>query len=287
MKALPVLLTGALVVAGGFAIHFTREREAGRGRLAALELQMQELELRNSTVLSRPLSLPFAPPIADSPAPGVSIQPAVEVPVVQVQSPDMTTRRREVGRTILNHGNPDLAEALGMTDDEAERLLDLLQTHVENIGALGLRGPDDNVAGTLEERTAVMVTRIQENEAELQAFLGNRYSRWKDYNEVRTAWQLRRDLRAELEAEGMPMTDTQSKALITGLVESVRIFNQERPGVSARLGVVSGGGLMLITSGQRQTLMDAGAPHLTPLQRESYRRVLDAAVAGRRTPGVF
>jgi hypothetical protein len=191
-------------------------------------------------------------------------------------SPEAAARMRLTTRALIEQSNPDIGEALGLTPEEERKLLDLLVTHQERTSAVFRTAPDGDTPATVEERGAALQARQQENDAELQAMLGSKYSQWKDYNESRAAWQQRRDLRAVLEANGMPMTEGQSRGLIAALSAEHRGINlqlreaasQSRP-VSERM--------RRYTPERRQQLLDAAAPHLGPQQLEGFRGMLERA----------
>lgn len=291
MKLLSLLLGIMLVVAGGTVIHFSREMAAGRQQVAQLKAQLEERDARIAAMTSASLSSPGVPaaipapqaarPVAES-SPSAPSTPAALATATQEflartqalsSSPEAVARSRLTMRTLLEQSNPDIGEALGLTPEEERKLLDLLASHQERTSAVFRNAP---VGASAEERGAVLQAKQQENDAELQAMLGSRYSQWKDYNESRQAWQQRRDLRAVLEASGMPMTDGQSKALISALSAEHRGINLQLREAASQSKPLSER-MRRYTPERRQQLLAAAAPHLGPQQLEGFRGMLERA----------
>lgn len=299
MKILSVLLGVALVAVGGLAIHLSREVDAGRQQIAGLKAQMQELEARIASQVAQPVPQLPAPvaaaalPATTAAEKAASSAPAAErasttavqemLATMQAQrsSPEAMAQRRITGRILIEGTNPDVREALGLTSDEADKLFDLLVTHQERTSELyPLAG---NSTMTPAERAAAVQARQRENEAELQAMLGSKYDQWKDYNETRAAWQQRRDLRAVLDAGGMPMTDAQSKSLIAALSAEQRSFTQQIRDAANQGRLPSSEIRARYSPERRQQYLDAAAPHLSPQQLEGYRGMLERAASQEQT----
>src|SRR5690606_15792096 len=156
-----------------------------------------------------------------------SLQGMLAAAQAQRSSPEAIARRRITGRMLIEGSNPAIGEALGLTAEQADKLLELLVTHRENSRAGFQSTTEGNLPTSVEERSARLLAQRQADEAELQAMLGSKYSQWKDYKETRQAWQQRRDLRAVLDAGGIPMSDAQSKSLIAALSAEQRDYSQQ------------------------------------------------------------
>lgn len=289
MKWLSLLLGVMLVVMGGALIHLSREVASGRQQIAQLKVQLEERDARNAVLAVAPPSSPNVPaaipelqaarPVAESSPPAPDNQAlmatATQDFITRVQalssSPEVMARSRQTMRTLLEQSNPDIGEALGLTPEEERKLLDLLVTNQERTTAAYRNAPE---GASAEERSAAIQARQQENEAELQAMLGSKYSQFKDYNESRQAWQQRRDLRAVLEASGMPMTDAQSKALIAALSTEHRVINQQLRDSASQNRSLSER-MRRYTPERRQQLLAAAVPHLSPQQLEGFRGLLE------------
>jgi hypothetical protein len=177
---------------------------------------------------------------------------------------------------LMASANPDVGEALGLTAEETNKLLELLATHQDSTSAVFNSSAEGNPPPSAEERSAALQAQQQANDAEMQAMLGSKYSQWKDYNETRSAWQQRRDLGAVLDAGGIPMTDAQSKSLITALATEQRYITQQNRD-AANQGRPFSESMVRYTPERRQRLLDAASLHLTPQQVEGYRGMLERA----------
>lgn len=291
MKILSALLGIALVVVGGAAIHFSRQVEAGRRHVAALEAQLQERDARIASLSATPPALSTdaviatasqpTTPAAASAAPAVArpesataIQSLLSTAQALSSSPEAMARRRLTTRMLMESVNPDIGEALELTPAEADKLLELLATHQESTSAVFRDPVDGTNPASVAERSAAVQELQRANDAELQAMLGSKYSQWQDYNESRQAWQQRRDLRAVLDAGGIPMTDAQSKSLIVALAAEQRSITQQNRAAASQVRPTSEV-MARYTPERRQQLLAAASAHLTPQQLEGYRGMLE------------
>lgn len=287
-----VVLGVALVVVGAAAIHFWREADAGRQQIAELTSQLDEqtaeltalraMRDRPAAVAVVPVPEPAAtaaatpaPPPAASPSPTIPL-PDMDAIRARMSSPEGLAQRRELGRLTMARVNPDLDEALGLTKEEADELIDMLAAHQDRQSEL-FSGSRENTQMTTQERSALLREGQLADEAELQNLLGSKYSRWQDYKETRTVWQHRRDLRAVLDAGGIPMTEAQGKSFIAALSVEQRSINQEiRASASPNRSIAE---TSRYTPERRQRLINSAAAYLSPQQLEGYRGMLDRAAA--------
>lgn len=181
--------------------------------------------------------------------------------------PETAARGRQLWRAMFEIMYPDLRQALDLTPEEADRLLDLLAAHqVANRGLLY----NDKSA---EERAAAIQQAQREQEPELQALLGIKYPQWQDYDETLPAWRLVRDLRASLDAAGMPLADAQAKPLVSALADVQRTYNQQvRSLVEAKSGKEA---LDRQKAERNNRFLQVAASHLPPGQFENFRAVLE------------
>lgn len=292
MKIVSVLLGIALVMVSGLAIHFSRQVEAERRHAAELRLQIDERDARIESfarTAAAPVGMAGPVPAPDTPireAPGASassaetaaIQDMLATMQAQNSSPEQVARRRVTGRVLMEGSNPDIDEALGLTPGEVDKLFDLLVTHQERSMAL-FQNPAERDRMSPEERSAAILAQQQSNEAELRTMLGSKYAQWQDYEETRSVWQQRRDLHAVLEAGGIPMTDAQSKALIAALSAEQRVLARQTREALANGPPPASEVRTRYTTANRQRLLTAAAPHLSPQQLEGYRGLLERAAA--------
>jgi hypothetical protein len=127
-----------------------------------------------------------------------------------------------------------------------------------------------------QDREARRRKTRETEDAELQALLGSKYVAWKDYQEILPAWVQRNDLRAVLDAAGVPVTEAQDDALINALSAEQRIINQTRTFTTQGN---SNGFLAQYTPENRQRLVDAVAPYMSPQQLDGYKRLLERKAA--------
>lgn len=275
----------ALVIAGGAAIHFRREAGKAREQIAHLEARISQdagvatqpvTQATQAPTFSDTIALPADTPAPASapaqPGPGVA-SPDLSALRAQVSSPETAARAQALVRTMFESNYPDLREVVGLSADEAEKLLALLAANNARLSdAVSSPG---NASISPQEGTRRMAEHREASEAAVQAMLGSKYSRWQEYEEARPAYQQRRDLRAVLDAAGTPMTDVQDKSLIAALSAEQRNFDQQ-----TRDAISQGKPFdpMARDNPERhQRLLDAAAPHLSPQQLESYRAMLDRA----------
>lgn len=298
MKIVSAILALALVIVGGASIHLSRQVKAERQQIGELKAQLQERDAKLAALEAAPAAHPAtslvpAAPAAPTPAvaPASAPQPARPAPTpaasdlvaamrAQMESPEGKAQSRELARTLVARSNPGIDEALGLSREQAEKLLDLLAE--QQAGTLDVFRSSAEGNPSPQDRMAAVQEREKANEAALQAMLGSKYSQWQDYKEIRPAYQQRRDLRAVLDASGTPMTDAQGRAFIAALSVEQRSINQEMRD-AARSGAPAAQILTRNTPERRQRLLDAAAPHLSPQQLEGYRGMLDRAAAQERS----
>lgn len=286
MKIVSAILGVALVVVGGFAIHLSREVEAGRKKIAALETRLLEQQAA-SPISPRPTGQPAPlpgvtapPPVASgqpqsAPTPPPVLLPDIETMRAQMSSPEAKARRKETTYLLMRSSNPGVEEALGLSAEELEKLLNLLAAQQERSSEVFDRAREQgNQAASQAIVSAGLDEHRRASEAEMQALLGAKYPQWQDYQQTRAAWSQGRDLRAVLEAAGTPFTPTQERAVISALAAEQRSFNQS--GEAARQPFVRN------SPERQQARLDAVAPHMSPQQLESYRQMLDRAAAQER-----
>lgn len=287
MKVVPAILGFALVATGGLAIHLWREVDAGRHRIAGLEMQLQERQAEQAALSATSFPRPAASPPSvqtddlaarvDLPAQAAAPMPLITLPDIatlqaQMSSPEAMARRAQITRTLMNTAHPDIDEALGLSPQEEDKLLDLLAVHQARSSAVFVSGrPDTDQASARQNVAAALAEHQRTNEAELQNLLGSKYPQWQDYQQTQPAWQQRRDLRAVLDAAGTPLTEAQSQTLIAALSAEQRSFNQTRDAISQPFA--------RNTAERHQRILDAAAPHLSAQQTESYRQMLVRAAA--------
>lgn len=294
MKSLSVILAMALVATGGAGLHFRREAGAGQQQIAELQAQLQELQRQRpaqawdtrASTASPPTQAvtemadttqPAAPPVVAA----ASLIPDIATMRAQMASPEATAQRRQLTRLLMERSNPYISEALGLTPEETNQLLDALAMHQEVGSAIFTAPADGSSPPSPQERMAKIQAQQQTNESELQAMLGNKYLQWQDYRETRAAWQQLRDLHAVANAGGTPLTDSQGKSLVAALLVEQRSFNQQSR-ANASQGRSFAETFKRYSPERTQHLLDVAAAHLSPQQLEGYRGMLERAAAQER-----
>lgn len=182
---------------------------------------------------------------------------------------------RSMAVLALNEQYADLAQALGLTEEQARQLIDLLASQrvetgmdrVTLINTPGNRAAAERLASNLAEKE-------QAQEGQIAALLGDKYMQWKDYQ--RTAANRQREdlqrrqveqLRTAVSAPGRPVGDAQFSALRAALDAEQQRIQVESRGLGLQQQVAR-------VAEDHQRLLDVAAVHLDPVQLESYRRHL-------------
>lgn len=186
-------------------------------------------------------------------------------------------------RSFLATNNPDLAEALGLTKEEAAAVLDLVADGL-------VRGFAANSADELsaeERRRARLEARVGQ-ESDLKALLGEqKYKDWEVYQQGSVRRQQVANLRAQLLGGQAPLSDEQSRALIAAVSEENVRLNGRRYSAEATPGIANGSvgnrtpDLNEIEQSQLR-LLDAARTILSSSQLAAYEEGLSAELALRR-----
>lgn len=286
MKALNAVLSVVLVITATVAFQFWREMQADRQRIEELRARVGQLDAASARIMV-PAVMPPVDPAAQSaiaPAAGSSLPPPSGSPVSaaavlafeelaaatreRMESPEGRAQRMQTRRMLIERTNPDIGEAVGLSPEETERLTDLLARQQARMPSTSGSSPQEFSARMEEERRT--------SEMELRELLGSKYPAFRDYQETRTVWLDRSNLRAVLDAAGAPLTEAQGRALVAAWSVEQRDINQRRRDV-LRTGTSAPELLLTNTSERRERMLNAAAPHLSPLQLESYRGMLDRA----------
>jgi hypothetical protein len=283
MKVSSVVLGTALIAVSGVTLHLWRELEEERQQNAMLTSRARESQSpaavsRRPTPAQVPVTAtePSQVSSASQPA-GNSNNPALVSAVrkvmdaatmqMRLDSPEGMASRRISLRRMQEELYPDVDQAMGLTTAEKEKLLELLtEQRVKSTGRL-ITAPE-----SAQEREAREWRQRQAEDAEVQALLGSKYPKWQDYRETAPAWQQRRDLRTVLNASDIPLTPTQDQALINALSAEQRSINQTRNSISQDSAIGLPG---RYTPENRQRMLDAAAPHLSPQQLDGYKGLLE------------
>ncbi|MEO6081355.1 MAG: hypothetical protein ABIQ86_16540 [Steroidobacteraceae bacterium] len=286
--ALAATVVGISIVATQLWLELRREREQNT-QLQARVTEMQTKQL--ATTL-----LPTPPPTAiPAPAPEVATAGAVGAPAAPnapprrdraavvagirevLSSPEVRDMARSTVRAMLPQRFPDLAKELNLTPAEAEKFFDLLAGQQLD----GTGGAIAVLADGTPDR-AEMQRRAQEtqkaNDAQIAAALGNKYSKWQDYQASLPTRRQVTQLQSTLGASGNTLSDAQSKSLITALAaEQARIDEDAR-----RLPSAAGANPQSALEARQQRteennrrLLNVASTQLNSQQLDSYKKMLD------------
>jgi len=296
MNKISAVLGVALVLVGAAAIHLWREVDAGRQQLAALQTQLAQRDAQLAELAARPVPQPLASfamaPPATAPATSAPVAAAppsstasadaaasfIEQMRQQQSSPEMMARRRQTGHMLMETSNPGVAEALGLTIDEKDKLLELLVEHQERSSTFFNEQQQPGATTSAQDRTAALQAQEKTNDAELQGLLGARYPQWQDYKQTRQAWRQLEDLRVVSKAGGAPLSEAQSRSLVAALSAEHRTFSEESRNAASQ-GRPFNEVMGQHTPARHQRLLAAAAGHLSAQQLEGYRGMLERAAA--------
>lgn len=285
------VLGGVLVAIGIVVVVLFTEVKSQRERNAGLLARVAQLESVRlpaapvENVATMPGSAPQAGATDGEPAPATATVAATP-PAEQADPLGAVVRQltdseegREYTRSMsvlaLREQYPDLAQALALTEEQVQQLIDVLARHRVETGldrVTLINTPRDRAAG--EQLARSIAEKEQAQEGELAALLGDKYMQWKDYQ--RTAATRQREdlqrrqveqLRTAVSAPGRPVGEAQFSALRAALEAEQQRIQVESRGLGMQQQAAR-------VSEDHQRLLDVAALHLDPVQLESYRRHL-------------
>jgi len=172
-----------------------------------------------------------------------------------LKDPNFRKSLRVQALLLLKQNYPDLAQELGLSQDESDRLFDLLAD--DNFAR-----KDSFIAGAETNATEVHRTQLELNhqlEESVRVQLGDKYPLWQTYQQTRPARAQVASLRGQLTLAGMPLSSEQYKSLTT-----VWITEQQRQAEEKRFMPQSAPG-------------NPSDPEYRARKEENIRRRLDAA----------
>lgn len=286
MNRLAVVLGGALLVVGIVALVLLgelRSQRAGNAQLAQRVAALEESRrpsITGAPVVPVPATADGPQPAAASPA-GAQASPGAEVDSFGTLVRQMldTDEGREYARSItataLARQYPDLEKELGLTEEEARSLIDLLALQRTQAGSERISlmtGTQDAAARAALSRD--INAQVQAHEGEVAALLGDRYPQWKEYQRTAAARQredTRRrqaeELRRAVSAGGRAVDDAQFDLLRAALQAEEQRIQVESRGFNAQQQLQD-------LPEQHRRLLDVAAGYLDPAQLDGYRRHL-------------
>lgn len=215
-----------------------------------------------------------------SPAAQAARPPMADV-LEAMQGPGGQDFTRTMLRSAMTQMYPDLAAELGLTDEEAGKLLDLMVKQQLDLTAESVAmitgGTDD--PANMQATQRKLVEKQEAHERELAALLGGKYAKWEEYQGTAAARQQVAQLRGTLAAGGNPLSDAQEKSLVAAFAkEQSRVTREQREWMASSAALDSSNimqeSLKQALEGQRR-LLDVAAPILDATQLAQFRRQVD------------
>lgn len=193
------------------------------------------------------------------------------------EAPASAQSRRAAIRSFLESSHPDLAEEVGLTQEEAAAMLDLvLEGNLQAFEASAARE-----RSAVERRSAILEAQLRQDSA-LTALIGEqRFKQWEVY---RHGAQRRHQvaLLREALAGQAPLSDEQARALVAVVSsENVRLNGMQNSAESRPTPDVRD-----IEESHRR-LIDAASAILSSTQLAAYEERLGAEMAARRQQQLF
>lgn len=272
-----------------------RQRDANDellARVAALESAQEAVAPAGEPVRDAVSEAPAAAPAAaetraaaalekSSPSAANAARPAMAGVLEAMQSPQGQDFTRTMMRSLASQMYPDLAAELDLTDEEAEKLIDLLVKQQVDLSAESMAmmtgGAGDPAAMQAAQRK--LVEKQEAQERELTAMLGSKYPKWEEYQGTAAARQQVVQLRGVLAGAGNPLSEAQEKSLVAAFAkEQSRIAREQREWMASPAALASSNmmqeSLKQAVEGQRR-LLDIAAPILDAAQLAQFRRQVD------------
>jgi hypothetical protein len=219
--------------------------------------------LQPSAAASATGDAPAAPPakITAKEAAAVFVADAAKRQEALLKDSEYRKARVEQARINLKRRYNGLAEELGITEKQADAVIDLLaesQIRMEEESARRLASGATPDAATIAEMGRIQQAEQQKQKEALVAMLGaGKYEQFQDFEHIQPSRTRVNNLSTLLAREGQPMTSAQSRSLTAAIVAEQKRMEQEA-----------------------QALRDAGQDAQTTFQEreaEANRRILQAA----------
>jgi hypothetical protein len=311
------LLLGCAVlalVASVMSVMLWRDLHTERELNAAMQARLSEAEARMAQPMASPPPTARAPataaaitarpePAATEARPAPSPQPSIRTSGINerdmLKDPEYRKARLVQIRLQMPERYPGLAEELGLSPEQADRLFDLLAEHQleMNTGTALIVGANGQIDETqLQERQRLQQELRARQDATLTAMLGDaRMDKWREYQQTQGPRQQVMQLGRTLDAMGMPLSAAQRRPLTEAMVAEQTRQRQEQMAMARELAAVGPGAQrdpqtqarLLEESFRRQAdsnrrLLDIAAAHLTARQLELYRSQLESQLTVNR-----
>jgi hypothetical protein len=310
MKTLASVCACIALITGIVSVNLWRELRTERQVNMELRTQFNAARLPSGT--------PAATAIVAANVAPTAVAAAVEAPVCKSDPPPKPTqtaaantlqnslniqnelmkdpeyRKLRLAQTRLNieRNYPGLAEELGLSDKEADKILALLAEHqiamTAELQLLTANGNQDQAV--MQERARRQQAIRREQDEALRAVLGGKYSQYQDYQQTLPARQRVTSMGTQLAQAGLPLSAAQTKSLTTAMVAEQQRQTQEartmpRTPVNpadpdARVKLLEE--QLKRTEDNNRRLVEAAAPHMSASQLAAYRNQMEQQAAMSR-----
>lgn len=268
-KAIPILLLTTVAPAIA-CLHLVRELREERAQSEALQAKVAELErsvaeaqvfrvVRRASPFSAPVEMAPGTSLAASSTSSTkqSNEPkSANFPNAALASKDARDQMREhferqrallrnpeyreavraSTRLGMSQNYPAFAAELGLSEDEANRFMDLLteqqlQSMEHDESLYFARAGDDEAR--MREAHERMQERMRQQQAEIEMHLGpTNYQKWQDYQQTLGQRHRLASMQSQLALAGSPLDAEQSDALLAALVQEQRKQQQAQAGAN-------------------------------------------------------
>jgi hypothetical protein len=315
MRNLMLVCAGLALFSGVVAVNLWRELRAERVLTAELRTQLNGGQAATWAPASGGMQAAPLPASGSVPTPGTEVRSEQLAAAAEgARPPAQTAQIADVARLVLNQQEmmkdpeyrkarlaqtrmslpqnyPGLAEELGLTPEEADRLFNLLAENQMEMTDLSMTAatingvaPDPAAMEEVNRRRPEMQRRQEEA---LMSMLGSaKYSQYQEYQQTRAPRQQVVQLNRALEGIGLPLTPEQSKPLTAAYIaeqkrqrdEQRAMFTARGPQDAARMQEER----FELQAESNRRILEAARPHLNSQQLETMKASLDQQLAMNR-----
>ncbi len=204
-------------------------RDNGSVSAQRADARVDALAAAPKSSTGNPESAPPIPAIAPAPVSATGLR-ILNSDSDLMRDPEYRKARLTQLKMNLRRNYTDVAEELGLSEKETERLFDLLAEQQLGPGVSVQVGPDGQVdrQAVEEIRRLRDETQRQQQEA-LLALLGpGRQTRWQEYQQSLSARSRATSMTSMLASSGYPLTETQLRPLTTALIAEEKFVRQQQ-----------------------------------------------------------
>lgn len=302
MRNLTLVCAGLATVAGIVSVNLWLELRSERQINAQLRVQPAQQaqpaqphptpDLASAVAQTEPAQ-PAAPPPAEVPAAGASpAANALPTPAIgavnfteMLKDPEFYKTAVAQMRSMVPQQYPGLVEELGLTQQEADQLFNLLAESGLSMTAATLSaGGGQADAAAMQEAARARQEAERKQEVAIASLLGaGRYGQWREYQQTRTTRIQSVQVSRNMEVLGQPLSAAQSRHLTQAFIAEHKRQREETQGQSP--GSTVGDPVLAQTQTREESLRrqaernrrvsEAVASQLTAQQLETLRTTLE------------